>query len=199
GMKRLVLDIRDNGGGYIDQAKTIAGEFLPKGTIVYTEFGRKAEVTDTGRVERSFWSHEKRYPMILLINDGSASASELVAGALQDHDRALLVGHPSHGKALSMRFFPIDDGGGSLSWIYLNVGRVRTPCGRVVQRDYHGLRHEDYMRRARAERDTAGRPSCKTDAGRVVYGGGGVYPDVVLPPLDLTPVWLSRVREASLP
>jgi carboxyl-terminal processing protease len=199
GMKRLVLDIRDNSGGYVREAAQIAGEFLPKGAIVYTVEARKEELAkDTGRVERSFWSREKRYPIVLMINSGSASASELVAGALQDHDRALIVGQPSHGKALMMGTFPIGDGSGWLSGIYLNIGRIRTPCGRIVQRDYRGLRTQDYFRRARTERDTTGRASCRTQAGRTVYGGGGIYPDVVLPPAEPTPVWLSRAREEAL-
>ncbi|MGI8496182.1 MAG: S41 family peptidase [Gemmatimonadaceae bacterium] len=199
GMKRLVLDIRDNGGGYIDQASDIAGEFLPKGSIVYTYSGRKEEVSrDTGRVSRSFWSREKRYPMVLMVNGGSASASELVAGALQDHDRALIVGHPSHGKALVMQFFPIEDGGSTLSFVYLNIARIRTPCGRIVQREYRGLSRQDYFRQALTDRDTTGRPSCRTDGGRTVYGGGGVYPDVRLPDEIGDPVWLSRLREAGL-
>jgi carboxyl-terminal processing protease len=198
GMQRLVLDIRDNGGGYVNEAARIAGEFLPKGDIVYTVESRKQDIArDTGRVSRSFWSHEKRYSMIVLINAGSASASELMAGALQDHDRALIVGQPSHGKALEMLFLPIDDGVGSA--VYINVGRVRTPCGRIVQREYHGIRRADYFRRAFTERDTIGRPSCKTDHGRVVYGGGGIYPDVRLPRPRLAPLWLSQVREANLP
>src|SRR5256886_9199694 len=100
GMKRVVLDVRDNPGGRVDQAAKIAGEFLPKGAIVYTAEGRKADVTDTSRVSRSFWRSEKRYPIVLLVNDGTASASELVAGALQDHDRALVVGTPTFGKSL---------------------------------------------------------------------------------------------------
>ncbi|MBC7789882.1 MAG: PDZ domain-containing protein [Anaerolineae bacterium] len=200
GMQRLMLDIRDNSGGYVRHASKIAGEFLPKGAIVYTVAGRKSDVVkDTGRVSRSFWSREKRYPIVLMINSGSASASELVAGALQDHDRALIVGQPSHGKALMMGTFPIDDGGVFPSLIYLNIGQIRTPCGRVVQRDYRGLRRQDYYRRARSERDTTDRPSCKTNAGRTVYGGGGIFPDVVLPEAEPTPVWLSRMREEALP
>ncbi|HET7565689.1 MAG TPA: S41 family peptidase [Gemmatimonadaceae bacterium] len=194
GMQRLVLDLRDNGGGRVDQAAKIAGEFLPKGDIVYTASGRKADVTDTGRVSRSFWSHEKRYPMVLMVNGGTASASELVAGALQDHDRALIVGRPTFGKALLMRGFPMTDG----SVMVLVVGHIATPCGRVIQRQYHGITTREYYRLARAERDTAGRPSCHTDGGRVVYGGGGIYPDVVTPEPSGTPVWLARVREEDV-
>jgi carboxyl-terminal processing protease len=85
------------------------------------------------------------------------------------------------------------------SWIMLVVGHVATPCGRVVQRQYRGIARRDYFRLARAERDTAGRPSCKTDSGRTVYGGGGIYPDVTLPEPDPAPLWLARAREDELP
>ncbi len=196
-MKRLVLDLRDNGGGSVAEAARVAGEFLPKGAIVYTEQTRKKVEgeKDTVRVSRSFWSHEKRYPLVVLINAGTASASELVAGALQDHDRAVIVGRPSFGKALLMRGLPLADG----SLMMLVVGHVTTPCGRVIQRQYRGITRRDYFRLARAERDTAGRPSCKTDGGRTVYGGGGIYPDVVLPEPDPAPLWLERAREDDLP
>ena len=194
GMKRLVLDVRDNGGGIVREAAQIAGEFLPKGAIVYTQAGRKADVADTGRVERSFWSKEKRYPIVLLINRGSASASELLAGALQDHDRALVVGHTSFGKSLLMQGFPLPDG----SAYVMVIGHVKTPCGRVIQRQYRGLTVREYRRRAGRERDVAGRPACKTDGGRVVYGGGGIYPDVVLPEPAPAPLWLARLREEAV-
>ncbi|HVH69413.1 MAG TPA: S41 family peptidase [Gemmatimonadales bacterium] len=197
GMRRLILDLRDNGGGSVDEAARVAGEFLPKGAVVYTqETRKKAEGDkDTVRVSRSFWKHEKRYPLIVMINSGTASASELVAGALQDHDRAIIVGRPSFGKALLMRGLPLTDG----SLIMLVVGHVVTPCGRVIQRQYRGITRRDYFRLARAERDTAGRPSCKTDGGRTVYGGGGIYPDVVLSEPEPAPLWLERAREDDLP
>ena len=194
GMKRLILDLRDNGGGSVAEAAHVAGEFLPKGAIVYTAEGRKSAETDTGRVSRSFWRSERRYPIVLLVNSGTASASELVAGALQDHDRALIVGHTTFGKSLLMRGFPMADG----SIIELVVGHVRTPCGRIVQRQYHGVSLHDYYRLAGADRDTASRPSCKTDGGRVVYGGGGIYPDLRLPDVPAAPVWLARASEDDL-
>ena len=194
GMQRLLLDLRDNGGGRVDQAAHIAGEFLPKGAIVYTAEGRKQEVTDTSRVSRSFWRSEKRYPIVLMVNRGTASASELVAGALQDHDRALIVGHPTFGKSLLMGTFPMSDG----SIIELVIGHVRTPCGRMIQRDYRSISRREYYRLAGAERDTVGRPRCKTDLGRTVYGGGGIYPDVQLGAEEAQPLWLEQVRENDL-
>ncbi|MBV9774277.1 MAG: PDZ domain-containing protein, partial [Gemmatimonadetes bacterium] len=195
GMQRLVLDLRDNGGGSVAEAAQVAGEFLPTGSVVYTSEGRKEDVAKTVKVERSAWRSERRYPIVLLVNDGTASASELVAGALQDHDRALIVGRPTFGKSLIMRGFPLTDG----SVIMLVVGHLKTPCGRVIQRQYQGMTRRDYYRLAGEERDVAGRPSCKTDAGRTVYGGGGIYPDVVLPEHVAAPLWMAKVQEADLP
>lgn len=194
GMRKLVLDLRDNPGGIVEEAAKVAGEFLPRGSIVYTQEGRRSDIADTGRVGRSFWNKEKRYPIVVLINTGSASAAELVAGALQDHDRALIVGRPSFGKSLVMRGFPLTDG----SVAVMVVGHIRTPCGRIIQRQYRGVTRRSYYRLARAERDTAGRPSCKTTSGRTVYGGGGVFPDVMLPNEEVAPAWMSRVAEQQL-
>lgn len=195
GMRRLVLDLRDNGGGSVAEAAQVAGEFLPAGTVVYTSEGRKADARLTGRVERSFWQRERRYPIVLLVNGGTASASELIAGALQDHDRALVVGRTTFGKSLMMQGFPLADG----SAVMLVVGHLRTPCGRVVQRQYRDVTRRDYYRLAGEARDTVGRPTCRTASGRTVYGGGGIYPDAALPEAAPAPLWLARVHEVDLP
>jgi carboxyl-terminal processing protease len=195
GMQRLVLDLRQNPGGIVDEAANVAGEFLPKGSIVYTSEGRKTAAVDTGRVKRSFWKEQRQYPMVVMIDDGSASAAELVAGALQDHDRAVIVGQPSFGKSLMMQGFPLSDG----SILVLVVGQVRTPCGRAVQRQYRGVSTRDYYKLASAERDTAGRPTCKTKGGRTVYGGGGIYPDVRTPKPAEPPQWFAKANELELP
>ena len=192
GMQRLVLDLRDNGGGMVDEAARVASEFLPSGAVIYSSAGRKAEIARTQRVTHSFLSPGGRqYPVVLLVDGGTASASEIVAGALQDHDRALIVGRPTFGKSLLMQGFPMTDG----SLIELVVGHVSTPCGRVIQRQYHAVGRGEYFRLAHAARDTAGRPSCRTDHGRTVYGGGGIYPDVVLQPQEGAPLWLARLYE----
>lgn len=193
GMTRLLLDLRDNGGGRVDQASKVAGAFLPRGTLVYSIAARRKEFSDTGRVGRSFWRSERTYPVIVLVNGGTASASELVAGALQDLDRALIVGAPTFGKALVMQGFPLSDG----SIMTLVTGRVSTPCGRVVQRSYQGMRAREYYREAGLV-DTAGRPSCRTTGGRTVYGGGGIYPDVRIATASDVPPWLERVGELGL-
>ncbi|HEX6912312.1 MAG TPA: S41 family peptidase, partial [Longimicrobium sp.] len=194
GMQRLVLDLRDNGGGRVAEATRIASEFLPAGATVYVSEGRKAEVRDSVVVRRSFWRSERQYPIVVMVNEGTASASELVAGALQDHDRALIVGRPTFGKSLLMQGFPLTDG----SIIMLTIGHIKTPCGRVIQRQYRDVRGADYYRMARTARDTVGRPSCRTAGGRTVYGGGGIYPDVVMPEAEPVPVWLARLSEEAV-
>jgi len=194
GLERLVLDLRDNGGGLVTQASKIAGEFLPKGDVVYTASGRKADILDTGRVSRSFFSSQRRYPIVVLINRGTASAAELVAGALQDHDRALIVGQRSFGKSLLMRPFPLTEG----STVIMVIGQLQTPCGRAVQRQYRGRYRQSYYRLAGADRDTASRPSCKSSGGRTLYGGGGIEPDLVLDAAGPSPAWASRIGEEAL-
>jgi carboxyl-terminal processing protease len=194
GLRRLVLDLRDNGGGFVKQASTVASEFLPNGAIVYTAEGRKQDVNDTSRVERPAEQRQLGVPVVVIVNSGTASAAELVAGALQDHDRALIVGRPTFGKSLLMRPFPMTDG----SVIHLVVGQIRTPCGRVVQRPYRDLRTADYFRMAGAIADTTGRPTCQTDGGRTVYGGGGIYPDVLFQDVGEAPEWYLQVQEEEL-
>lgn len=193
GIDRLVLDLRDNGGGLVDQAASVAGAFLPRGTLVYTIASPKRELVDTGRVKRSFWRSERKYPLVVMVNEGSASASELLAGALQDNDRARVVGHTSFGKALVMQTVPLSDG----SLMVLVIGKVSTPCGRVVQRDYRGFTQRHYLRTAGAAKDTVGRPSCTTPGGRKLYGGGGIVPDVILPERTI-PAWLNHLAESDV-
>ena len=196
GMQGLILDLRDNGGGLIKAAGRVAGEFLPRDAILYTTEGRKSDVADTARARGSSDRRESSLPMVVLVNQGTASAAELVAGALQDHDRALIVGEPTFGKSAIMRPFPMTDG----SIIVLVIGHMKTPCGRIVQRRYQDIRTYDYFREAGTVSDTVGRPSCQTRSGRTVYGGGGIYPDHVVKAYDGTePQWFAQLRELQLP
>lgn len=193
GMERLVLDLRDNGGGLLAEATAVASEFLAQGTVVYRRVEPRLEETKTVRVEDAGLWQSDAHPVIVLVNTGTASAAEILAGALQDHDRALIVGHSTFGKSLIMRRFPLADG----SMIMLVVGRATTPCGRTLQRPYRDVRLRDYLMAAGAAADTTGLPSCQTRGGRTVYGGGGVQPDVTSP-RSVPPEWYTTLSESGV-
>ena len=203
GMERLVLDLRGNAGGLLDQAYAIADEFLPAGDmIVYTESRhagnrRQYRATAGGAFEDD--------PVIVLVDENSASASEIVAGALQDHDRALLVGRRTFGKGLVQQQFPMTDG----SVLQMTVSRYYTPAGRLIQTPYAlGESDEDYGEGKRAIReaiedrlapgggliDASAFASevpdslvFETDGGRTVYGGGGILPDYIVARDSISP------------
>lgn len=178
GMRQLVLDLRQNGGGYLDAAVRVADKFLPGGRkITYTE-GRTRESF------REYYSTQRNdhplLPMIVLIDRTSASASEIVAGALQDWDRALIVGETSFGKGLVQTPYRFVDG----SALLLTTARYHTPSGRVIQRPYDGVSDEAYYDEIfdetwrRRERNRTDRPAFQTlILKRRVFGGGGIAPD----------------------
>lgn len=179
GMKQLIFDLRNNSGGFLDQAVKIADKFISgKQMIVYTK----------GRIKNSneeFYSgrdeNHSTFPLVVLINRGSASASEIVAGAVQDLDRGVVVGETSFGKGLVQRQFPLRDGGA----IRVTVARYYTPSGRLIQRPYDGNLADYYETFGEEDRDSVlaaedtvkQRPEFKTLSGRTVYGGGGITPD----------------------
>ncbi len=178
GMKRLVFDLRGNAGGYLNEAIEVADKFLPANKkIVYTR-GRLPDSNEdyysTGRGRQS------SYPLIVMVDHGSASASEIVSGAIQDWDRGLIVGETTFGKGLVQRQYPLKNNGALL----LTVARYFTPSGRLIQRDYSD--RDKYLTEdvAQIEKETesdsalAKRPEFHTGSGRVVYGGGGITPDV---------------------
>lgn len=188
GMKKMIIDLRDNGGGVLESALRIADEFLPKGKLILTTKGKnypKQEMfaTATGDYEKM--------PVAILINESSASASEVVSGALQDQDRAIIIGRRSFGKGLVQQDIPLNDG----SDLRLVVARYYTPTGRSIQKPYSD-NYKDYMSEY-YERYESGelynKDSIKiadslkyyTPKGKIVYGGGGIYPDVFVP-LDST-------------
>jgi carboxyl-terminal processing protease len=165
----LILDLRDNPGGALNQALEVSDRFLKKGDkIVSTK-------TRTGKDDRDYYAKKGNgfaYSMVVLINQNSASASEIVAGALQDHDRALIVGETSFGKALVQTIIQLDDHRG----LALTTGKYYTPSERLIQRDYSESYWDYYNNRdEQASRD---REEFLTDGGRVVYGGGGIAPDI---------------------
>lgn len=179
GMEQLILDIRDNGGGLVNQAYRIANTFLSKGQTVFTQKGR---LDGTGDTYKSDNPNPETVPMVLLVNGRSASASEILAGALQDHDRALVVGENTFGKGLVQNPFQMEYG----TMLLLTIAKYETPSGRLIQRDYSdGSLYSYYGGGSLSDEEKAKKPlgaESKTDTGRPVYSGGGIQPDEVVKP-----------------
>lgn len=186
GATSLVLDLRNNPGGFLDQAIQVAEIFLPYGQPILTQKGRN------GLRDNHFKSQNRSadsIPLVILINESTASASEIVAGAMQDHDRALIVGETSFGKGLVQSIIPLDFGGG----LTLTSAKYYTPSGRLIQRDYSDNGFYDYYTQGGSKRldqkPEALKPSGpekQTDTGRKVYGGGGIAPDEAVPARTFT-------------
>ncbi|HEY7914669.1 MAG TPA: S41 family peptidase [Blastocatellia bacterium] len=193
GMTSLVLDLRNNGGGLVDQAWRVTNLFLSRGQKILSMRGRAATFPTRDFVASN--PNPDDYPVIVLINRGSASASEIVAGALQDHDRAVIVGENSFGKGLVQNPFPLSD----RSALILTTGHYYTPSGRLIQREYTGQSFYDYYLK-RGDKEAINRvDERRTDSGRLVYGGGGIQPDVevkrIVAPkeIELQRVWFDPV------
>jgi carboxyl-terminal processing protease len=181
GFKNLVIDLRDNTGGYLQSAVQMANEFLPNNRLIVYTLGRKSPRQDFRSDGRGSY---QKIPLVILINEGSASASEIFAGAMQDNDRATIIGRRSFGKGLVQKQIEFPDG----SMIRLTVARYYTPSGRCIQKPYTAGDDKDY------EQDLLSRyehgeffnqdsikhtgPAYHTSIGRVVYGGGGITPDI---------------------
>lgn len=196
GMRALILDVRQNPGGLLDQAIEVSDLFLPKGVEIVSTKGRAADSDRqySARDNNDFSVH----PMVLLIDNGSASASEILAGALQDHDRALIVGETSWGKGLVQSLFSLDDG----YFLKLTTARYYTPSGRSIQRDdeielasFEGLPSEAGTLEG-ARESIPDSLVYDTDMGRTVYGGGGVMPDVVVKAEKLSEVSTQLLEQA---
>jgi carboxyl-terminal processing protease len=177
GMKNLILDLRGNSGGYLNAAIEVADKFIPGGHKILTTKGRLAS---SFQEYYSTWeaTHEL-YPMAVLIDHGSASAAEIVAGAIQDLDRGLIVGKTSFGKGLVQSQYRFHDG----SALLITTAKYYTPSGRAIQRDYYEKTKDEYYRDAyndarKSDPNKNGQSSHKTISGRPVYGGGGITPDV---------------------
>ncbi|HEY7784599.1 MAG TPA: S41 family peptidase [Pyrinomonadaceae bacterium] len=210
GMRQLILDLRNNPGGLLTQAIDVSSEFLPRGKVVVSVKGR-TEYSEP-MVYKSNGSDPEDVPLVVLINRGSASASEIVAGAIQDHGRGLVVGETSFGKGLVQKVFPLPFNTG----LTLTTARYYTPYGRSLQRDYSSGSLYDYYTRQDAQPTASPGvqdpnsplvhasptpmpqtgPAVKTAAGRVFYGGGGITPDIEVKPLNFTPL-RSRIAEAA--
>ena len=197
GMNSLVLDLRNNPGGFLEQAIHVAETFLPAGQLILTQKGRNGMNNDHTYDSRN--PDPDRTPLVILVNDYTASASEIVAGAMQDHDRALIVGQTSFGKGLVQSIIPLEYGAG----LTLTSAKYFTPSGRLIQRDYSDGGFYNYIYRGGTLRDKddqskpAG-PASRTDTGRPVYGGGGITPDEAVKPQTLTNAPGSPARSALL-
>lgn len=184
GFKSLVIDLRDNTGGYLQSAVQMANEFLPKNKLVVYTQGRKAQRQDYFSDGHGSY---QRLPLVVLINEGSASASEIFAGAMQDNDRATIIGRRSFGKGLVQQQMAFTDG----SLIRLTIARYYTPSGRCIQKPYTAGDDADYgqdiySRYQHGEffsQDSIKHtgPAYHTSFGRTVYGGGGITPDIFVP------------------
>ena len=182
GMQSLVLDLRNNPGGFLDQAIRVSEKFLQRGQNILTQKGRD------GLGDKTYESSNRNpdaTPLVILVNSNTASASEIVAGAMQDHDRALIVGQTSFGKGLVQGIFQMEYGTG----LTLTTAKYYTPSGRLIQRDYSNGGFYDYYTRGgtialdkKDEQVKPAGPESKTDTGRSVYGGGGISPDEAVKP-----------------
>lgn len=208
GMRQLVLDLRNNPGGLLEQAIDVSSEFLPRDRVVVSVKGR-SEYTKPA-VYKSTGSDPEEMPLVVIINRNTASASEIVAGAIQDHGRGLVVGETSFGKGLVQHVFQLPFNTG----LTLTTARYYTPYGRSLQRDYSsGSLYDYYVRHDETDAQqtiqpgqpspaemavprSTNAPAFRTAAGRVFYGGGGITPDIEARPLTATPA-RARIIEAA--
>ena len=187
--KGLVLDLRENPGGLLNEGVAVADHFLAKGQTIVSHHGRasaeKPYVARNGNKGRD-------YPIVVLVNKFSASAAEIVSGALQDHDRAWILGETTFGKGLVQTVYPLSENTG----LALTTAHFYTPSGRLIQRDYSNQSFYDYY--THKDGNTRNLADVKmTDSGRTVYGGGGITPDEKYEPPKLTPFEIQLARKSA--
>jgi carboxyl-terminal processing protease len=188
-LQGLVLDLRGNPGGLLQEAVDVSDHFLEKSQLIVYHYGRNSK-------ERRYYTTKgdggKEYPIVVLINRMTASAAEIVTGALQDHDRALVMGEPSFGKGLVQTVYPLSEHTG----LALTTARYYTPSGRLIQRDYDKVSLYDYYYRPE-DSPTPHTDVRLTDGGREVYGGGGITPDIKYEEPKLTPAQETLVQHGT--
>ena len=174
-IKGLILDLRGNPGGVLVDAVAVCDKLLNRGQIIVSQRGR-AYPEQVYRATHGNGGH--LFPIVVLVNHGTASAAEIVSGALQDHDRALIVGEVTFGKGLVQTVYPLSDGTG----LALTTYHYYTPSGRLIQRNYNGVSLYDYFYNHDQPENLKNREVRLTDSGRTVYGGGGITPDYTIEP-----------------
>ena len=188
-LKGLILDLRGNPGGLLNEGVGVADKFLKKGQVIVSHHGRSSPEK---MYKAAHGNGGKDYPLVVLVNRGTASAAEIVSGAIQDHDRGLIVGEVTFGKGLVQTVYPLSENTG----LALTTAKYYTPSGRLIQRDYTGVSLYDYYY-ARQQEDNPNNnantnnttPSHEvklTDSGRTMFGGGGITPDVKVKPFKTT-------------
>src|SRR5690349_569155 len=176
-LKGLVLDLRGNPGGLLNEGVGVADKFLKKGQVIVSHHGRSSPEK---MYKAAHGNGGKDYPLVVLVNRGTASAAEIVSGAIQDHDRGLIVGEITFGKGLVQTVYPLSENTG----LALTTAKYYTPSGRLIQRDYTGVSLYEYYFNREGEAGNAANHEVKlTDSGRTVYGGGGITPDISIPPV----------------
>jgi len=173
----LILDLRDNGGGLVQEAVNVADRFLRKGQLIVSHHGRASAET---KFVAKHGERGREYPIVVLVNRGTASAAEILTGALQDHDRAWIFGESTFGKGLVQAPFPLSGN----SALLLTIAKYYTPSGRLIQRDYSHQGLYEYLNRAEGQNNL--KDMKKTDSGRVVFGGDGISPDEKYEPPKIT-------------
>src|SRR5437868_5523010 len=170
-MKGLILDLRQNPGGLLNEGVGVADKFLKKGQVIVSHHGRASQEK---RYVATHGNGGREYPLVVLVNRGTASAAEIVAGAIQDHDRGLIAGETTFGKGLVQTVYPLVENTG----LALTTAKYYTPSGRLIQRDYSNVSLYDYYYNREGEQNNGSHEVKLTDSGRTVYGGGGISPDV---------------------
>jgi len=179
-LKGLVLDLRGNPGGVLVEAVSVCDRLLKRGQVIVSQRGRAFPE----QVYRATHGNDgQTFPIVVLVNHGTASAAEIVSGALQDHDRALIAGETTFGKGLVQTVYTLSDNTG----LALTTYHYYTPSGRLIQRNYNGVSLYDYYYNHEKPQDDKDREVKLTDSGRTVYGGGGITPDVKVEPPKSTP------------